>query len=68
MIVRHQAYANISGGRLRGDVTKETKKKVWMVFHPSEEVKQLLRKKGIVPVATKPIERHKVKHKVSRIM
>jgi hypothetical protein len=61
-------FANISGGRLRGDVVKENDKTVWMVFHPSKEVKELLAKKGITPVATKPICRHINKHKVSRIM
>jgi hypothetical protein len=67
MIVQYEAFANISGGRLRGDVVKETDKKVWMIFYPSDCVREILGKQGILPIATKPIERHKEKHKVRRL-
>lgn len=69
MIISHQAFANVSGQRLRGDVVKENHHTVWMVFHPSKELKQkLLKEHNILAVPTKPIKRHLRKHKVSRFM
>lgn len=67
MVVMYEAYANLSVGRLKGDVVRDTDKNVWMVFHPSAEVKKILGEQGILPIATKPIKRHKEKHKVRRL-
>lgn len=66
MLTLYQAFARIGGGRWWGDVVKENTKTVWMIFYPPEHLKKKALLKGITLVPTKPIKRHRQKHKVSR--